>query len=49
MKKTDLKDTEVKYFTESDKKRKGFFSSNIKIDKWFVTLFGLTNVENVSN
>ena len=37
MKKTDLKDTEVKYFTESDiKRKKGFFSSNIKIDKWFV-------------
>ena len=41
MKKTDLKDTEVKYFTESDiKRKKGFFSSNIKIDKWFVILFG---------
>ena len=43
MKKTDLKDTEVKYFTESDlKRKKSFFGSNIKIDKWFVTFLAST-------
>ena len=41
MKKSDLKDTEVKYVSETDIKRKNFFQRttskfNIKIDKWFV-------------
>ena len=41
MKKSDLKDTEVKYVSETDIKRKSFFQRatskfNIKIDKWFV-------------
>ena len=40
MKKNDLKDTEVKYFTEAEiKRKKGSLGSNIKIDKWSVTIF----------
>ena len=39
MKKNDLKDTEVKYFTEAEiKRKKGSLGSNIKIDKWSVIL-----------
>ena len=45
MKKNNLKDTEVKYVSETDMKRKnGFFGRtktkiDIKIDKWFVIRF----------
>ena len=39
MKKNDLKETEVKYFSEAEvKRKKGSLGSNIKIDKWSVTI-----------